>query len=160
MIKILFICYGNICRSPMAEFIMKDMIKKQGLENEFHIQSAATSTEEIWGGRGNPIYSPARAELTKRGISFDSNKRAVQATKADYDKYDYLICMESMNVRDLMRIIGFDKEHKVKKLLDFAGSGGNIADPWYSGDFTATYEDITKGCLAIIEQFKEGKLCR
>ena len=83
MIKILFVCYGNICRSPMAEFIMKDMLKKQGLEDEFHIQSAATSTEEIWGGKGNPIYSPARAELTKRGIPFDSGKRAGQATKAD-----------------------------------------------------------------------------
>ena len=160
MIKILFICYGNICRSPMAEFIMKDMLKKQGLDNEFHIQSAATSTEEIWGGRGNPIYSPARAELTKRGVPFDGNKRAVQATKADYDKYDYLICMEAMNVRDLMRIIGFDKDHKVKKLLDFTNHGGDIADPWYSGDFTATYRDIVEGCEAIIKKYKEGTLCQ
>lgn len=139
---------------------MKDMLKKQGLDNEFHIQSAATSTEEIWGGRGNPIYSPARAELTKRGVPFDGNKRAVQATRADYDKYDYLICMETMNVRDLMRIIGFDKDHKVKKLLDFTNHGGDIADPWYSGDFTATYRDIVEGCEAIIKKYKEGTLCQ
>lgn len=160
MIKILFICYGNICRSPMAEFIMKDMLKKQGLEDSFYIQSAATSTEEIWGGRGNPIYPPARAEMTKRGIPFDSSKRAVQVTKGDYDAYDMLVCMEAMNVRDLMRIIGFDKDRKVKKLLDFTNHGGDIADPWYSGDFTATYKDIVEGCEAIIKQYKEGILCQ
>lgn len=157
MIKVLFICYGNICRSPMAEFILKDMVKKRGIEDKFYIQSAATSTEEIWGGKGNPIYSPARAELTKRGIPFDSSKRAVQATKDDYENYDYIICMESMNVRDLMRIIGFDKDKKVKKLLDFTSHGGDIADPWYSGDFTATYRDIVEGCEAFLKEV-ESKL--
>lgn len=154
MINVLFVCYGNICRSPMAEFIFKDMIRKRGIEDKFYVQSAATSTEEIWGGRGNPIYSPARAELAKRGIPFDSSKRAVQVTKDDYEKYDYIICMESMNVRDLMRIIGFDKDKKVKKLLDFTNHGGDIADPWYSGDFTATYNDIVAGCEAFLSKLE------
>ena len=151
MIKILFICYGNICRSPMAEFIMKDMLKKHALENEFHIQSAATSTEEIWGGRGNPIYSPARAELTKRGIPFDSNKRAVQATKADYDKYDYLIGMDTANIRNMNRIAGGDPQGKIYKLTAFAGYGGDIADPWYTGNFDETYRDVIAGCEGFLK---------
>ena len=127
------------------------------MENEFHIQSAATSTEEIWGGKGNPIYSPARAELTKRGIPFDSNKRAVQATKADYDKYDYLICMDKNNLRNLNFIIGNDENKKVFRLLDFTDKPDDVADPWYSGDFEAAYNDIYEGCKGLLCKLTEGR---
>lgn len=151
MVRILFICHGNICRSPMAEFIMKDIVLKRGLGNEFYIESAATSDEEIWNGKGNPIYPPARDELLKRGIPFDADKRAVQVNRADYNKYDYIVCMESVNVRNLMKIIGSDPMHKVCKLLDFTPGGGNIADPWYSGCFEETYMDIVKGCAAMLD---------
>ncbi len=112
MIKILFVCHGNICRSPMAEFVLKDMVEKRHLENLFEIASAATSTEEIWGNVGNPVYPPARKELAKHGISCEG-KRAVQVTKADYEHYDYLICMDSMNLRNLKYIIGKDVQGKV-----------------------------------------------
>ena len=145
MMKILFICHGNICRSPMAEFIFKDILTKNNLISDFYIASAATSTEEIWNGIGNPVYPPAREELAKHGISCEG-KRAVQVTKADYQKYDYLICMDSNNVRNLMRIIGKDPDNKVSLLLDFTDrKGASIADPWYTGNFTATYRDIVDG---------------
>ena len=145
MTKILFICHGNICRSPMAEFIFKDILTKNNLISDFYIASAATSTEEIWNGVGNPVYPPAREELTKHGISCEG-KRAVQVTKADYQKYDYLICMDSNNVRNLMRIIGKDPDNKVSLLLDYTDrKGASIADPWYTGNFTATYRDIVDG---------------
>ena len=145
MIKILFICHGNICRSPMAEFIMKDTLTRKHLQDQFYIASAATSTEEIWNGVGNPVYPPAREELAKHGISCDG-KRAVQVTKADYQKYDYLICMDSNNIRNLMRIIGKDPDNKVSLLLDYTDrKGASIADPWYTGNFTATYRDIVDG---------------
>jgi len=151
MIRILFICYGNICRSPMAEFILKDLVRKRGCEDAFRIASAATSTEEIWNGRGSPVYPPARAELARHGIGC-GGKCAVQVTKADYDKYDYLICMEKRNVRDLMRILGEDPHNKVCRLLDFTGHGGDIADPWYSGRFEDTYREIARGCEALVRQ--------
>ena len=144
-IKVLFICHGNICRSPMAEFIFKDILTKSNLASDFYVASAATSTEEIWNGVGNPVYPPAREELAKHGISCEG-KRAVQVTKADYQKYDYLICMDSNNVRNLMRIIGKDPDNKVSLLLDFTDrKGASIADPWYTGNFTATYRDIVDG---------------
>ena len=150
MIKVLFICHGNICRSPMAEFIFKDMISTRGIADQFHIASAATSTEEIWGGVGNPVYPPAREELAKHGISC-SGKRAVQVTKADYAEYDYLICMDSNNLRNLTRIIGPDKENKVSLLLDYTDrKGASIADPWYTGNFTVTYNDIVDGCQGFL----------
>ena len=144
-IKVLFICHGNICRSPMAEFIFKDILTKSNLASDFYVASAATSTEEIWNGVGNPVYPPAREELAKHGISCEG-KRAVQVTKADYQKYDYLICMDSNNVRNLMRIIGKDPKNKVSLLLDYTDrKGASIADPWYTGNFTATYRDIVDG---------------
>ena len=134
MIKIMFVCHGNICRSPMAEFVLKDMVKKAGRENEFVIASSATSTEEIWGGVGNPVYPPARDELKKHGISCEG-KRAVQVKKSDYENYDYLICMDENNMRNIRRIIASDPENKIVKLLSFTGENRNVADPWYSGDF-------------------------
>ena len=151
MIKILFVCHGNICRSPMAEFVLKDMVQKQGLAHRFHIASAATSTEEIWNGIGNPVYPPARAELAAHGISCDG-KRAVRVTKADYREYDYLICMDQQNLRNLERIIGPDTEGKVSLLLDYAGRKGQaIADPWYTGNFAVTYADVAEGCRGLLQ---------
>ncbi|MBO4981420.1 MAG: low molecular weight phosphotyrosine protein phosphatase [Lachnospiraceae bacterium] len=151
MIKVLFICHGNICRSPMAEFVLKDMVQKQGLAHRFHIASAATSTEEIWNGIGNPVYPPARAELAAHGISCDG-KRAVRVTKADYREYDYLICMDQQNLRNLERIIGPDTEGKVSLLLDYAGRQGQaIADPWYTGNFAVTYADVAEGCRGLLQ---------
>ena len=149
MIKIMFVCHGNICRSPMAEFIFKKMLSERGLEKDFLVASSATSREEIIGNVGNPVYPPARAELGRHGISCDG-KRAVQFTKADYEKYDLIITMDSMNVRNLMRIIGSDPDGKVKKLMDYTSRGGDVADPWYTGDFDVTYRDIYDGCEALL----------
>ena len=150
MIKVLFICHGNICRSPMAEFVMKDLVKKAGLEKEFFIASAATSTEEI----GNPVYPPARRRLAQAGISCDG-KHAVQLTKKDYEKYDYIIGMEQVNIRNIMRIVGDDPQKKVYRLLDFTGQPGDIADPWYSGDFDTTYEQVLAGCEGLLKELRE-----
>lgn len=150
MIKIMFVCHGNICRSPMAEFVLKDMVKKADRENEFVIASSATSTEEIWGGVGNPVYPPARDELKKHGISCEG-KRAVQVKKSDYENYDYLICMDENNMRNIRRIIASDPENKIVKLLSFTGKNRNVADPWYSGDFETCYRDIYNGCKALLE---------
>ena len=127
MIKILFVCHGNICRSPMAEFVLKDMVSKRGIADQFEIASVATSTEEIWNGVGNPVYPPAREELAKHGISCDG-KRAVQLKASDYDNYDYLIGMDSMNIRNMMRILGEDPEGKVYRMLDFGKNPRDIAD--------------------------------
>lgn len=158
MIKILFLCHGNICRSPMAEFIFKNMINKKQLQSDFYIASAATSTEEIWNGIGTPVYPPAKKELARHGISCDG-KRAVQFKKSDYDKYDYLIAMEERNRRNMLRILGSDPEHKVSLLLDYTDCPGNIADPWYTGDFEITYRDIVKGCEGFLEHLvKSGRL--
>lgn len=150
MIKILFVCHGNICRSPMAEFVMKDLVKKAGLEKEFFIASAATSTEEI----GNPVYPPARRRLAQAGISCDG-KHAVQLTKKDYEKYDYIIGMEQVNIRNIMRIVGDDPQKKVYRLLDFTGQPGDIADPWYTGDFDTTYEQVLAGCEGLLKELRE-----
>ena len=144
MKKILFVCHGNICRSPMAEFVMKDLLNKEGIEA--YVASAATSTEEI----GNPVHRGTRAKLGQYGISTEG-KYAVQLTKSDYDKYDYLIGMDTYNIRNMLRILGGDPEGKVCKLLSFAGDDGDIADPWYTGNFDDTYDDVLKGCKALVK---------
>lgn len=150
MIKVLFVCHGNICRSPMAEFVLKDMVKKAGLADQFEIASAATSTEEI----GNPVHRGTRNKLRQVGISVDG-KRAVQLQKSDYGKYDYLIGMDEWNIRNMLRILGGDPEGKVHKMLEFAGSGRDVADPWYTGDFEATYRDVVDGCEGLIKVLKK-----
>ena len=147
--RIMFVCHGNICRSPMAEFIFRDMVKKCGRESEFEIASCATSTEEIWNGIGNPVYPPARAELKRHGISCDG-KRAVQLKKEDYDRYDLFVCMDNNNIRNAMRIFGGDKDGKIRKLMSYTNSAGDVTDPWYSGDFETTYRDIYSGCSALL----------
>ena len=146
MIKIMFVCHGNICRSPMAEFIMKDMAERQGVSHKMQIASCATSTEEI----GNAVYPPAKRELARHGLS-TGNKRAVQLTKSDYNDYDLLVAMDSNNIRNIYRMIGDDHLGKVKKLMDYTGRGGDVADPWYCGNFDRTYEDIYEGCSALME---------
>lgn len=150
MTKILFVCHGNICRSPMAEFILKDLAKKQGVADRFVIASSATSTEEIWNGIGNPVYPPAKAELAKHGLSC-GGKRAVQLKKSDYDKYDLFVGMDSANIRNMLRIFGGDPDGKVRKLMDFTDRGGDVADPWYSRRFDVAYRDILEGCTALLK---------
>ena len=136
----------------MAEFIFKDMIKKQGREDEFYVASSATSTEEIWGGIGNPVYPPAKAELQKHGILCDG-KRAVQLKKSDYEKYDMFIAMDSNNIRNIGRIFGSDPDMKVHKMMDFTDRKGDVADPWYSGRFDVAYKDIYDGCAGLLDTF-------
>ena len=147
MIKILFICHGNICRSPMAEFVMKDIVNKAGMSDKFHIASCATSTEEI----GNPVHYGTKRKLAEVGISCEG-KRAVQLTKKDYDEYDMLIAMDEMNIRNIMRIIKSDPKIKVSLLLAHSDENRSIADPWYTGNFDNTYNDILKGCTALFEE--------
>ena len=147
MKKILFVCHGNICRSPMAEFVMKDLVKKVGLASQFHIESAATSREEI----GNPVYLPARRKLSERGISCGGHA-ARQLTKRDYDEYDLLIGMDSTNLRDMHRICGGDYASKMSLLMDHTARPGNVADPWYTGDFEATWRDVLEGCQGLLKE--------
>lgn len=149
------VCHGNICRSPMAEFIMKDLISKRGLSSWFYIASAATSREEIRNGVGNPVYPPAREELAKHGLSCE-RKRAVQLTGEDYYKYDYLIGMDENNLRNMRRLFGGDSQKKLYKLLTFAGEDRDISDPWYTGRFQDTYEDVLTGCQGLLN-FLEKK---
>ena len=153
MIKILFICHGNICRSPMAEFVFKDMVKKAGLEDLFEIASAATSTEEI----GNPVYPPARRKMAEHGIDC-SGKRARQLRRDDYAHYDLLIGMDSANIRNMNRICGGDPDGKIKMMMDFTGRPGDVADPWYTGDFEATWRDVEEGCRGLLESLLEEGL--
>ena len=151
MIKILFVCHGNICRSPMAEFVMKDLVTKAGLEAAFQIASAATSAEEL----GNPVYPPARRILAQHGISC-AGKTARQLTRADYGRYDLLIGMDGANLRNMQRLFGGDPDGKISLLLDHACVRRDVADPWYTGDFQATWDDVTTGCTALLEELRHS----
>ena len=151
ILKIMFVCHGNICRSPMAEFIMKKLVQEIHAESECIIVSSATSTEEI----GNPVYPPARRELAKHGISCDG-KYAVQLKKSDYDKYDLFLVMDEHNLFNICRIFPSDPKHKVHKLLEYAGRSGNVADPWYTGDFETAYQDIYEGCCGLLKAIQKG----
>lgn len=151
MIKILFICHGNICRSPMAEFIFKDMVEKSGISDKFYVASAATSYEEI----GNPVHRGTAKILDRLGISY-SEKRAIHLEKSDYEKYDYLVCMDSANVRNTLRITGNDTENKIHKLLEFTGGYEDVADPWYTGEFDKTYKDILAGCEGLLRYIEKN----
>ena len=149
MKKILFVCHGNICRSPMAEFVMKDLVQKAGLADHFYIESAATSTEEI----GNEVYPPAKRKLAEHGISC-KGKTARQMTRSDYQRFDLLIGMDDWNIRNMTRIAGGDPEGKINKLLDYTVRKGDVADPWYTGDFDATWRDVTEGCRELLKSLE------
>ena len=149
MIKILFVCHGNICRSPMAEYVMKDMVKKAGLEDRFEIASAATSYEEI----GSSVYPPARRELQRHGIGC-AGHAARRMDRADYEYYDLLVGMETVNLRNMQRICGGDPEGKIRLLLSFAGKRQDIDDPWYTGRFTEVYGQIVEGCAAMLREHR------
>lgn len=146
MTKILFVCHGNICRSPMAEFVMKDLVEKAGRSGEFSIASAATSTEEI----GNSVYPPARRKLAAHGIGC-AGKTARQLRRQDYDDYDLLIGMDDANLRNMRRMCGGDPDGKIHLLLDYTHRPGSVADPWYTGDFEATWRDVLEGCQGLLE---------
>lgn len=157
MIRVMFVCHGNICRSPMAEMILKELARREGIADRFVIASAATSTEEIYCGVGNPVYPPARAELDRRGIPCEAH-RARLLTRADYDSYDLLIGMDSRNLSNMNRILGGDPDRKIRLLLSFAGRHDDVADPWYSGRFDIAYTDILEGCTALISWLRQRKL--
>ena len=150
MIKVLFVCLGNICRSPMAEYLLKDIVKKEGIEEKFYIDSAATSTEEI----GNAMHDGTKNKLKQMKIEY-GNHIARKITKQDYEKFDYIIGMEETNIINIKRMIGEDKENKIFKLLDFSNNPRNIADPWYTGNFDKTYEDILEGLEGFMKYLKE-----
>ena len=144
--KVLFVCHGNICRSPMAEFILKALVKARGLQGLYHIESAAVSAEET----GNPIYPPARRCLTQHGVPFDLDKRARVVTRSDYGRFDRIICMDASNLRWIRRIIPDDPERKIHLLMSYTGMGRDVADPWYTGDFEEAFQDILEGCEAML----------
>jgi len=146
--NILFVCHGNICRSPMAEFVMKELVRRAGREDGFYIESAATSTEEI----GNAVYPPARRKLAEHGISA-AGKTARQLTQDDYGRFDLLVGMDSWNIRNMNAICGGDPEGKIHRLLDFTSCPGDVDDPWYTGDFEATWRDVLEGCQAILKRY-------
>ena len=150
MIKILFICHGNICRSPMAQYVLQDMVEKRGIADQFYIDSAATSTEEI----GNGVHPGTRRKLREGGI-YCGDHRARQLRREDYDRYDYILGMDQWNLRNMKRMLREDPEHKIGLLLDFTGHPRDIADPWYTGDFDATYEDVREGCEALLEYLQK-----
>ena len=147
--RILFVCHGNICRSPMAEFVMKDLVRKADLAESFHIESAATSTEEI----GNEVYPPARRKLAEHGITCQG-KTARQMTRHDYDRFDLLIGMDKWNIRNMTRICGDDPDGKIHMLMDYTNRPGEVADPWYTGNFDATWRDVLEGCEALLDDLR------
>jgi len=151
MINVLFVCHGNICRSPMAEFVMKHMVEQAGLTEHFQIASAATSTEEI----GNPVYPPARRKLAEHGIGC-AGKTARQLRREDYGLYDYLVGMDSANLRNMRRICGGDPEGKITLLLDHTDHPRDVADPWYTGDFEQTWQDVNEGCRGLLNAIQNG----
>ena len=151
MIKIMFVCHGNICRSPMAELVLRNMLREKGMEDKASVCSRATSTEEL----GNPVYPPARAELAKHGISSDG-KYSIQLKASDYNEQDLLIGMDSANIRNMHRMLGGDPDSKIIKFMTFAGEDRDVADPWFTGNFDVTYRDVVSGCSKIIEYIKEN----
>lgn len=161
MVKLVFVCHGNICRSPMAEAIMKALVKEKGLSNEFLIESRATSREEIIGGMGNPVHPDARAVLQRHGIPCP-NHRATQLLKTDLAKYDLIIGMDLTNMKNIARIFDTPDSPKVRKLLDFTDdcflAGGDVADPWYTDNFEKAFADIETGCHALLRALTEGKV--
>ncbi len=152
MIKILFVCHGNICRSPMAEFMLRDMVKKAGRSAEFEIASAATSAEEL----GNPVYPPARRELKAHGIDC-TGKTARQLSWADYDRYDLFIGMDQRNLRAMHRILKGDPQKKIRLMMDYTNRPGDVADPWYTGEFGVTWRDVSEGCRGLLEALDAGR---
>ena len=154
MIKIMFVCHGNICRSPMAEFIFKKLIKDAELESKFLVRSSATSSEEIYRGKGNPVYPPAKRELAKNKIPTEE-REAIQLKASDYTEYDLFIGMDNANIRNMIRIFSGDPEGKVKKLLSFAGKDADVSDPWYSDRFDVAFADIREDCTALLEHLTE-----
>ena len=148
----MFICLGNICRSPMAEIIFKDMVEKAGKSDEFVIASSATSNENVWNGTGAEVYPPAKKILAKHGLS-TGGKRAVQLSADDYEKYDLFICMDRYNVRSVNRIFG-DRDEKIRMLMDYTDRPGDVSDPWYTGDFETAYRDIHEGCEGLLKSIE------
>ncbi len=147
MTRILFVCLGNICRSPMAEFVMKELVEKRGLSSQFHIESAATCSDEL----GNPVYPPVRKLLAERGISTEG-KTARKITKEDYSRFDYIVGMDRNNYNSMLRQFGGDPENKISLLMDHTGDNRDVADPWYTRDFRATENDVDRGCAALLEK--------
>ena len=149
MTRILFECLGNICRSPMAEYVMRDLVRQAGLEDQVQVASAATSREEL----GNPVYPPARRKLAEHGIACEGHS-ARQMTAADYDRFDLLIGMDQNNLRNMNRICGGDPQHKLRMLMDYTDRPGEVADPWYTGDFERTWQDVLAGCQGLLAQLE------
>ena len=147
--RIMFVCLGNICRSPMAEIIFKDLVKKAGRENDFVVASSATSSENVWNGVGAQVYPPAKKILAAHGLSA-AGKRAVQLKASDYDRYDLFVCMDNSNVRNVNRMLG--RADKTRKLMDYTDRPGDVSDPWYTGDFETAYRDIAEGCRGLLER--------